>query len=58
MLVLGNRSVGGLFRIIRRFGDDTKLSKQVYLVQSLRDRKQYVIKVFMGNERATFVEEV
>jgi hypothetical protein len=36
--VLGQSSIDGLYRIIRRFGNETLLNKQVYLTEFKEDR--------------------
>ena len=50
----------GRFRIVRRFGDSSTTSKQVYLVERISERSsnRYVLKLFTPDEEASFYKEV
>lgn len=50
--------IDGQYRVIKRFGNDESLEKQVYLVENILDKKLYVIKLYMPNEELGFWLEV
>ncbi|CDW75679.1 protein kinase domain containing protein [Stylonychia lemnae] len=55
---LQNSSINGQFSIVRRLGPGTDLHKQVYRVLSIRDSKEYVVKVYMQDEQGQYYLEV